>query len=54
MNKCAIGKDGKLLDAADIQWFHDADDAHPIPPTTSEVSNTSMYADQSSRKFILT
>ena len=37
MNNCAIGRDGKLLDAAEIQWFHDADDAHPLPPTTSEV-----------------
>ena len=52
MNNCAIGNDGKLLDAADIQWFYDADDADAIPPTTSEVSNTGMYTDQPSGEFI--
>ena len=54
MNNCAIGRDGKLLDAAEIQWFHNADDAHPLPPTTSEVSNTGMYADWPSGDFIST
>ena len=52
MNNCAIGNDGRLLDAADIQWFHDADDADPIPPATSEVSNTGMYAIWHSGEFI--
>jgi len=37
MDGCAIGKDGKLLDATDIEWFNDADDTHPLPPTSSEV-----------------
>jgi hypothetical protein len=42
MDSCAIGKDGNLLDAADIQWFNDADDAHPLPPASSEVSRSGM------------
>jgi hypothetical protein len=42
MDSCAIGKDGNLLDAADIQWFNNADDAHPLPPASSEVSRSGM------------
>jgi hypothetical protein len=45
MDSCAIGKDGNLLDAADIVWFNDPDDAAPLPTTSSEVSRSGMYAD---------
>ena len=32
----ALGPDGKLLDASQIEWFHDPDDHHsmPVQPTT--------------------
>jgi hypothetical protein len=43
MDSCAIGKDGNLLDAADIVWFNDPDDAAPLPTTSSEVSRSGMY-----------
>ena len=29
----ALGPDGKLLDASQIEWFHDPDDPHPVRPT---------------------
>jgi len=45
MDSCAIGEDGKLLDAPDILWFNDADDGDPLPPASSEVSRSGMYAD---------
>ena len=44
MDSCTIGEDGKLLDAANIHWFNDADDAHPLPPTSSDISHSGMYA----------
>ena len=30
MSGCAVGPDGKLLDAKDIVWFEDADSSEPI------------------------
>jgi hypothetical protein len=45
MDSCAIGPDRKLLDDMDIKWFHDADDAHPLPSNNSGVSRSGMYAD---------
>lgn len=30
---CALGPDGQLLDASEITWFNDPDDAQPIQPT---------------------
>jgi hypothetical protein len=32
MDSCAIGKDGKLLDATDIEWFKDAEILIYYPP----------------------
>lgn len=29
-DQCAIGPDGKLLDAKDIEWRHDPDDLAPL------------------------
>jgi len=29
----ALGPDGHLLDATDIEWYNDPDDAQPIQPT---------------------
>jgi hypothetical protein len=43
MDNCAVGKDGKLLDASQIKWFRDADDAQPMPPASSDVSRAGMY-----------
>lgn len=37
-SQCAVGSDGNLLDASEIQWFHDADDEHPLPPVSSSIS----------------
>ena len=31
----ALGPDGKLLDASQIEWFHDLDDPWPIQPKRS-------------------
>jgi hypothetical protein len=30
----ARGPDGQLLDASKLMWYNDADDAHPIQPTS--------------------
>jgi hypothetical protein len=48
MDSCAIGKDGKLLDATSIQWYNDADDGNPLPPASSEVSRSGMYTNRAS------
>ncbi|KAF8132849.1 hypothetical protein EV363DRAFT_1430821 [Boletus edulis] len=36
---CAVGHDGQLLDASQIQWFHDADDNTPLPQIPTLTSN---------------
>jgi hypothetical protein len=45
MDSCAIGQNGQLLDASDIQWFNDVDDARSLPPNSSEVSRSGTHAD---------
>ncbi|KAN0113659.1 hypothetical protein V8E52_007458, partial [Russula decolorans] len=40
MSGCAVGPDGKLLDAKDIVWFEDADSSEPINHTTTPSSTT--------------
>jgi hypothetical protein len=37
-DSCALGPDGKLLDASEIPWYNDPDDPHPTipPPSTVE------------------
>ncbi|KAF8200467.1 hypothetical protein K438DRAFT_1758694 [Mycena galopus ATCC 62051] len=37
-DQCAIGPDGKLLEATEITFYNDPDDANPLPPTS--VSST--------------
>lgn len=39
---CAIGTDGKLLDASEIKWFNDPDDDEPMGPvaTSSTVQSS--------------
>jgi hypothetical protein len=32
-DQCALGPDGKLLDASKIAWYGDPDDPQPIQPT---------------------
>ena len=53
MDSCAIGQNGQLLDASDIQWFNDADDARSLPPNSSEVSRSGTHADWHSGKIYL-
>jgi len=48
MDSCAIGKDGRLLDATSIQWYNDAEDVNPLPPASSEVSRSGMYTNGAS------
>jgi hypothetical protein len=36
-DQCAQNPDGSLKDAKDIQWFHDKDDAQPLPSTAAPV-----------------
>ena len=31
-DNCAVGSDGKLLDASEIIWYNDPDDAQPVQP----------------------
>jgi len=40
MSGCAVGSDGKLLDAKDIRWFEDADSSEPINHATTTASIT--------------
>lgn len=35
MDSCALGTDGKLLGATDLEWFNDPDDTHPLPHASS-------------------
>ena len=35
MSGCAVGADGRLLDAEDIQWFEDAESSEPINLATT-------------------
>ena len=34
MSDCALGPDGKLLNASEITWYHDKDDDTPLPSST--------------------
>jgi hypothetical protein len=46
-DSCAVGPDGKLLDASEITWFNDPDDAHPIPGPdsgTPAAGSSSVFA----------
>jgi hypothetical protein len=40
MSGCAVGPDGKLLDAKDIVWFEDGDSSEPINHATTPSSIT--------------
>ena len=49
MPGCAVGPDGNLLDAEDIQWYKDVDSSEPInlattPSSSVTTANTSCYA----------
>ena len=45
MSDCAVGPDGKLLDAKDIEWYEDADSSEPInQATTPSVTTASSSA----------
>lgn len=34
-DQSALGPDGQLLDATEIKWYNDPDDAQPIQPISS-------------------
>lgn len=34
-DQSALGPDGQLLDATEIEWYNDPDDAQPIQPASS-------------------
>ncbi len=36
-DQCAIGPDGKLKDASQIQWYRDADDETPVAGPSSDL-----------------
>ena len=40
-DQCTIVPDGSLMDAADIHWYNDADDAAPIPSASHTLTSTS-------------
>ena len=40
-DQCAVSSDGSLKDAADIQWYNDADDAVPISSASHSLASTS-------------
>ena len=41
-DQCAIGLDGELLDAKDIEWRHDPDDPAPLNPGPSLASSSAL------------
>ncbi|KAJ7615255.1 hypothetical protein DFH06DRAFT_125311 [Mycena polygramma] len=41
-DQCALGPDGKLLDAKDITFFNDPDDMVPLPPASSTSTATTI------------
>jgi hypothetical protein len=40
-DQCAVGPDGQLLDASQIQFFNDGDDDTPLPSSRLTVSSAS-------------
>ena len=40
MSDCAVGSDGKLLNAKDIEWYEDVDSSEPINQATTASSIT--------------
>ena len=34
-DQCALGQDGQLLNATEIKWYNNPDNAQPIEPTSS-------------------
>jgi len=41
---CAIGPDGELLDASEIENFNDPDGDEPIAPATRSVTPTQLHS----------
>ncbi|KAF7364524.1 HAT family dimerization domain-containing protein [Mycena venus] len=37
-DQCAVGPNGELLDASEIQFYNDVDDNVPLPPVSDEIS----------------
>ena len=49
-DNCAVGSDGKLLDASQIVWFNDPDDDEPMAPaTTSSMAQAAQRQASTSR-----
>jgi hypothetical protein len=51
MSECAVGTDGVLKDASDIEWFHNVDDAEPISVPLANTSSASLSASASVHPF---
>ena len=43
-DNCALGTDGKLLDASEIIWFNDPDDDEPMASTATSSTNQRQVA----------
>lgn len=50
MSGCAVGPDGKLLDAKDIQWFEDADSSEPINHAATSLSTATANSPATIRR----
>jgi hypothetical protein len=53
MSGCAFGDDGTLKDAKDIEWFDDADDDVPIPPSRTLTASSSASSVTSLDNFFI-
>jgi hypothetical protein len=56
IDQSALGPDGRLLDASEIEWYNDPDDAQPIQPTSSvqgTVFKCTAFGDLITHSFVL-
>jgi hypothetical protein len=51
---CAIGPDGQLLDASEIEWVNDPDDLIPIPPPATATASREPSANLSREPSVTT
>ena len=52
-DNCAVGPDGKLLDASQMVWFHDLDDHEPMTPaTTSSIAQCQVSTTTTLDSFV--
>jgi hypothetical protein len=51
MSDCAVGPDGKLLNAEDIEWYEDVDSSEPINKATTPSSITTTNSSTAIHPF---